>query len=128
MGKGSCKIFRQKRTERLIFPRLHIARAPIIHKNKAEHVVDRPSIGTGSLSIAGTNQGTPFPIRVEAFGRTKIGAESIRRLRLPAADAARACRRLQLSWRARDTPPATHFQFGISAFSGPRSIVPTLCA
>ena len=38
---AGAEIFRQKRTERLVFPRLNIARAPVVHQDQAKNVVGR---------------------------------------------------------------------------------------
>src|SRR6266436_542955 len=37
---AGAKVLRQKRAERLIFPCLNVARAPVIHQHKAEDVID----------------------------------------------------------------------------------------
>src|SRR5205814_9062245 len=42
---AGAEIFRQKRSERLMFPGLNIARAPIVHQDKTEDVIDRASDG-----------------------------------------------------------------------------------
>src|SRR5689334_14089873 len=38
---AGAEIFGQKRTERLIFPSLHVAGAPIVHQDKTENVISR---------------------------------------------------------------------------------------
>ncbi len=38
---AGAKVFRQKWAKRLIFPRLNVARTPVIHQNKTEDVINR---------------------------------------------------------------------------------------
>ena len=70
---------------------------------------------------------TPFPVRNQSFCLGRMPASCVRRFCLPARPAhicPATTTELARPWYA----TGNHFQFGISAFSGPRNIVPTLCA
>src|SRR5215831_15560373 len=67
-----AEILRQKWTERLIFPRLNVACAPIIHQHQTKYVIDS-AFDRDRLAqrISGTDQERRFQFVIKAAGRTE---------------------------------------------------------
>ena len=78
-----AKIFRQKRTERLIFPSLHIPRTPVIHQDQAENVIcgaiDRHRF---AQCVSRSDQEGRLQFVIEAAARTKNRCRGVGRLDL----------------------------------------------
>src|SRR5436190_11721874 len=71
-GNAGTKILGQKGSQRLIFPRLNVARAPIIHQDKAEDVIHRAfDRDRFAERIAGSDQECHFQFVIEAFSRAE---------------------------------------------------------
>src|ERR1017187_1956042 len=78
-----AKVFGQERTERLVFPRLNIACAPIVHQHHAKDVIDRATNRHWlTKRIARPNEECRFQFVIEAFARTKDRLDRVRRFGL----------------------------------------------
>ena len=74
---GGAEIFREKRPERLVFPRLHIARAPVVHQDEPEDVLLGP-LDRDRLAerVSGPDEETPSPARNRSSGSARRPAWS----------------------------------------------------
>src|SRR5207245_5406076 len=80
---ASAEGLRQDRTERLVFPCLNIARAPVVHQHDPKNVVLSLIDGNGlAQGIPRTNKKRCLQFQIEALARAENRSARIRRLRL----------------------------------------------
>src|SRR6266571_6002548 len=80
-----AKVLGQERAERLILPCLNVARAPIIHQDKAEDVIDGTSDWhRRTPRISRPDQECHFQFVIEAFSWTERWCRSVWRFDLAA--------------------------------------------
>src|SRR5438445_7577196 len=84
MRSARRSIPRQKWAERLIFPRLDVARAPVVHQDKTENMIGRAIDWHRSAQrVTGTNQERHFQFIIETFRLAECWRGCIWRLGLP---------------------------------------------
>ena len=83
-GDGGMKALGQKRAERLIFPRLHVPRRPIVEQTDPCQMVARVAYRNRTAQIVGPgNPGPQLQLEIQPFARAEAGRVRIGRLALP---------------------------------------------